>query len=127
MRTVSQILAVIVAVVGCARATREYQQVKFVEYSTYSPCNYDCQPFNVVYFNFCFQVDKQFLIGNTYAWRWEYDPSKMKPLEGSGVSIRFTDNHLWVIRTDGLELRLRRLKSSTRFKNPNCNSPKPSS
>jgi hypothetical protein len=125
MRTLSQILAVIVAVVGCAQAARQYQEAKFVEYSTYSPCHYDCQPFNVVYFNFCFQVDKQFLIGNTYAWKWEYDPAEMKSLEGSSVSVRFKDNRLWVIRTDGKELLLRRLKVSTHFKNPNCNSPIP--
>jgi hypothetical protein len=44
--------------------------------SFFPPCHYDCQPVDVVYFNFCFQVDQRFLIGNTYAWKWECDPSK---------------------------------------------------
>jgi hypothetical protein len=55
-------LAVIVLAIGCAQAAEKYQQAKFLEYSAFSPCHYDCQPFNVVYFNFCFQLDNQFLI-----------------------------------------------------------------
>jgi len=116
-------LGVIVLVIGCAQAAEKYQQAKFVEYSTFSPCHYDCQPFNVVYFNFCFQVDQRFLIGNTYAWKWEYDPSKMSPLQGTNVSIRFNASHIWVVRTDGKEIRLQRLQSSTHFKDSSCNAP----
>ena len=123
MRTTSRILSVLIVVIGCAQAASQYQQAKFVEYSTFSPCHYDCQPFNVVYFNFCFQVDQRVLIGNTYAWKWEYDPSQMQTLQGGNVSVRFNEDHIWVVRTDGKELRLKRLGSSTKFKNPSCNSP----
>lgn len=117
----SRVLIFVALVASCAQAANKYQSAKFLEYSTFSPCHYDCQPFDIVYFNFCFQVDKQILIGNTYAWKWEYDPSKMQPLEGTDVSLRFSDKYIWVVRTDGKELRLKRLKSSTYFKNSNCN------
>jgi len=116
-------LAVIVLAIGCAQAAEKYQQAKFLEYSVFSPCHYDCQPFNVVYFNFCFQLDNQFLIGRTYAWKWEYDPSKMSPLQGTNVSMRFNESYIWVVRTDRKELRLNRLQSSTHFKDSRCNTP----
>ena len=110
---------------GFAKTGTRYEHAKFVEYSTYSPCHYDCQPLNIVYFNFCFRMEKQVLIGTTYAWKWEYDPAQMAPLQGRDLSVRFNDHDIWVVRTDGKELRLKRLTSSTHFNNADCNSPRP--
>ena len=106
-----------------ALVARKYEQAAFVEYSTYSPCHYDCAPFDKVYFNFCFQTERQRLIGSVHAWIWQYDPSKMAPLAGQKVSVRFDQKHIWVIRTDGKELRLERAMRSTHFQNPECNNP----
>jgi hypothetical protein len=102
-----------------AIGAHQYEQARFLDYSVYSPCHYDCQPFNVVYFNFCFQTETQVFIGRTWAWKWQYDPSKMAPLKGTTVSIRYDKAHIWVIRTDGKELRLSRAKAQ--FQNPLCN------
>ena len=101
-----------------ADARRTYQEAQFLDYAESSPCHYDCQPFDRVYFNFCFQTQRQVLTARTWAWKWEYDPSKMAPLKGKTLQIRFDKSHVWIIRTDGKELRLTRAEG--RFENPIC-------
>jgi hypothetical protein len=123
MTLLARSLALAILLSGYQGAAKQYQQAKFVEYSTFSPCHHDCQPFDVVYFNFCFRVENEFLIGRTYAWKWEYDPSKMESLQSKEVSVRFDADYIWVVRTDGKELRLKRLKSSTHFMDSACNNP----
>jgi hypothetical protein len=101
-----------------ADARRTYLEAQFLDYFESSPCHYDCQPFDRVHFNFCFQTQAQVLTAQTWAWKWEYDPSKMAPLKGKTVQIRYDKSHVWVIRTDGKELRLTRAKAQ--FENPAC-------
>ena len=103
---------------GVAHARHTYVDAQFLDYSESSPCHHDCQPFDRVYFNFCFQTQGQVITARTWAWKWEYDPNQMAPLEGKTVHIRYNKSDLWVIRTDGKELRLTREKAQ--FDNPAC-------
>lgn len=101
-----------------ADARRTYLEAQFLDYTESSPCHYDCQPFDRVYFNFCLQTQGQVLTAQTWAWKWEYDPGKMAPLKGKTVQIRYDESHVWIIRTDGKELRLTRAKA--KFEDPVC-------
>ena len=103
-----------------AGARRTYLVAEFLDYSETSPCHHDCQPFDRVYFNFCFRSNGQVLTARSWAWSWEYDPSKMASLKGNPVQIRYDNSHVWVIRTDGKELRLTRARAE--FENPVCKS-----
>jgi hypothetical protein len=74
----------------------------------------DCW-FIPVHFWFCFATGDQVLVGQTIAWRWQYDPTEMFKLRKRVVSVRHTDTGMWVVRTDGKELKLRRDNSYTDF------------
>lgn len=101
-----------------ADARHTYVPAQFLDYSETSPCHYDCQPFDRVYFNFCFQSGGQVFTARTWAWSWEYDPGEMAAQKGKTVQIRYDKSHVWVIRSDGKELRLTRAKA--KFENPVC-------
>ena len=117
-RALATVLLILLSA-AVADARRAYLEAQFLDYSESSPCHYDCQPFNLVYFNFCFQTQGQVLTAQTWAWKWEYDPGNMAALKGKTVQIRYDNLHVWVIRTDGKELRLTRAKA--KFENHVCN------
>lgn len=117
-RALATVLLILLSA-SVAGARRNYLEAQFLDYSESSPCHYDCQPFDRVFFNFCFQIHGQVLTGQTWAWKWEYDPGEMAPLKGKTVQIRYDKSHVWVVRTDGKELRLTRAKA--KFENHVCN------
>ncbi len=47
------------------------------------------------------------VMGYAKRLHWHYHPSKMKPLVGKAVRVRFDDESLWIIRTDGRALKLK--------------------
>jgi hypothetical protein len=85
-----------------------YTEATYVSDVDYSACNFDCGPFHIVQYYFCFAAGDRTLIGHKPApWKWEYDPAEMHSLEGQKVRLRYDQKHIWVIRTDGKELKLK--------------------
>lgn len=119
------LLIALACLLGCPslRARpRKHQRALLVEVSTYDACHYDCAPFNDPNLYFCFQLGDRILVGRHDAgWFWTYDPFRMEAFEGKPVSIRYDKHHIWVIRTDGKELRLSRKPAETDvFQNAAC-------
>ena len=63
-QAINRVLATVLLILlsaAVADARPAYLEAQFLDYSESSPCHYDCQPFNLVYFNFCFQTQGQVL------------------------------------------------------------------
>jgi hypothetical protein len=60
-----------------------------------------------VQFYFCFDTGDRILIGHKSALKWEYDPSEMHRLRDQQVRLRYDQRYIWIIRTDGKEMKLK--------------------
>jgi hypothetical protein len=100
-------LALLCVFVGSTlSADKPMQQGVYLSDTVTNPCHYDCPLPD--HFWFCFATDDKVLIGETIAWRWQYDPKEMYKLRKQTVSLHYTTKNIWVIRTDGKELKLTR-------------------
>jgi len=96
--------------VGGAAGTDEksrYQNGRYLSDTVTSACRWDCGIPFPDHFWFCFKVADRVLVGQTIAWKWQYDPAKMLQLRDTDVKLRYDHDAIWVVRTDGKELRLR--------------------
>ena len=116
MRIVLFIMAGWSLAVGLIQADDEFRPANILEYSTFLTCHYNCPPYAATYFNYCFQLDNQIIIGNSYGSQPEYDAEQIKKMPRD-LPIHFDSKNIWVIGLDGNEHKLKRLKSSTHFKN----------
>jgi hypothetical protein len=99
----------------------KYQDGVMIDAAEYDWCHHDCAPFDRPTFFFCVQVADQVLIGSRKAdWAWMYDSSQMLRFKGKRVSLHFDDDSIWVIRTDGKDMRLSRDYSQDVFARPEC-------
>jgi hypothetical protein len=99
----------------------KYQQGIMIDTGEYDWCHYDCAPVDRPTFFFCVQVSDQILIGSRSAdWVWMYDSSKMLHVKGQPISIRYDEHSMWIIRTDGKDMRLSRDYSQNVFSRPEC-------
>jgi len=94
-------------------ADSSFQQGIYLNDTVTNPCHYNCPLPS--HFWFCFAAGEKVLVGQTIAWRWEYDPTEMSRLRKQSVSLRYTTKNIWVIRTDGKELKLKRDESYREF------------
>lgn len=100
--------------VNALSADERMQQAVYLSDTVTNSCHYDCW-FIPDHFWFCFARGDKVLVGQTIAWRWQYDPTEMFKLRKQVVSLHYTDTGIWVIRTDGKELKLRRDDSYPEF------------
>jgi hypothetical protein len=99
----------------------KYQDAIMIDTGEYDWCHYDCAPFDRPTFFFCLQVADRILIGSRKAdWLWMYDSSQMFHFKGKAVSLRFDDNSIWIIRTDGKDMHLVRDYSQDVFTRQEC-------
>ena len=96
------------------------QEARYLDDAVYEPCHGDCAPFNIAYFYFCLETRDRILIGQKHAWKWEYNPAQMHPLRGKTVSLRYDDKYIWLIRTDGKEMKLKQDYSMDVFRDQRC-------
>ena len=112
MRKVIVFLAVVG--VNALGADKQMQQAVYLYDTVTNSCHWDCW-FVPDHFWFCFATKDKALVGQTIAWRWEYNPTEMFKLRKQVVSLRYSDTSMWVVRTDGKELKLRRDESYPEF------------
>ena len=124
MRIVLFLVAGWLLACGSMQADDLYRPAKLLEYSTFATCHYNCPFYAATYFDYCFQVDNQIIIGDSYGSQPEYNATQLKNMPRD-LPIHFDSKNIWVIGPDGGEHKLKRLKSSTRFKNQSCNTPTP--
>jgi hypothetical protein len=99
----------------------KYRDALLLEVSEYDPCHHDCAPFDRPTLFMCIQLGHGVLIGSRKAdWVWGYDSSKMFAVQGKPVSIRFNRDSIWLVRTDGKELRLTQNYTQDVFHNSAC-------
>ncbi len=110
MRNLVLLLVFVSSAVG---ADDSVQQAIYLNDSVTNPCHYDCPLPD--HFWFCFATAGKVLVGQTVAWRWEYDPTEMFRLRKQFVSLSYTTKNIWVIRTDRKELKLKRDESYHEF------------
>lgn len=101
--------------------THSYRQGTLIDTGEYDWCHYDCAPFDRPTLFFCVQVGGEILVGSSATdWIWGYDGSKMFALKGKAVSLRFDHDSIWIIRTDGKEMRLTQNYSRDVFVSEEC-------
>jgi hypothetical protein len=125
MRTVAALALPFVVIILAAPLThaqvRRYRSGLLIDTGEYDWCHYDCAPFDRPILFFCLQVDDQILVGRRHAdWIWAYDSSKMFAYKGKPVQVRFNQKSIWMIRTDGKDMRLGRGDLLDVFSNPKC-------
>jgi hypothetical protein len=99
---------------------RPYLSGEILDSGEYDWCHYDCQPFDRPTYFFCVRVQDRTLIGSRAAdWFWMYDSSRMLG-RNRPVSLRYDDHSIWIIRTDGKEMRLKTDYSHDVFGDPEC-------
>jgi len=87
----------------------------------YDWCHDDCFFLDRPTFFFCVQAENQILIGSHKAdWKWQYDSSRMLGLGAKQVSVRYDDQSIWIVRTDGKDMHLGRDYSQDIFTDPEC-------
>ena len=98
-----------ILVAGAARTDEKskYRDAKYVNDTITSACRWDCGIPFPDHVWFCFKVGDRVLVGQTIAWKWQYDPGKMLQLRDTNVKLRYDCDAIWVVRPDGKELRLR--------------------
>jgi hypothetical protein len=102
-------------------ARHQYQQATLVDTGEYDVCHYDCQPFDRPTLYFCVHVGNRILVGSTSTgWIWAYDNSKMLNLRGKSVLVRYNDHSIWIVRTDGKDMRLKQNYSRDVFADSGC-------
>lgn len=104
----------------CSSGQREYKQATYLDDGDRVSTAFD--PALITHFYFCFETEGKVLIGEKSAWNWEYDPRKMYVLRGKMVSLRYDKKHIWVIATDGKEMKLKQDYLYDVFKNAQCRS-----
>lgn len=116
------VLAALLALLSSVRAGEpQYHQGVMLDAAQFDSCHYDCAPFDRPTLFFCLQFEKQILIGSRKAdWKWEYDSSEMLRFRGKEVSFRYDNRSIWIIRTDGKDMRLANDYSQNVFSNPAC-------
>jgi len=117
-------LASLVCVSICLAARPEenkYQQGIMIDTGEYDWCHHDCAPFDRPTNFFCVQIGDKILIGSRSAdWIWMYDSSQMRRFKGQPISIRYDQRSMWIIRTDGKDMRLSQDYSQNVFSRPEC-------
>jgi hypothetical protein len=96
----------VLATVLVGASDKQYRPATYLTDTITNFCQWDCQVLFPDHFWFCFNVDGRVLIGQTIAWHWQYDPTKMYAERGQTVQLRYDKDHLWVRRSDGGELQL---------------------
>lgn len=117
MRHAKALAGMVVFAFSCLATAHAYDksmhEARYLYDVETNSCHYDCPA--PTHFWFCFSVDGTALMGQTIAWFWQYDPTGMQQLRGHKVMLRYTKNNIWVIRTDGKELKLKRDESYLEF------------
>jgi hypothetical protein len=67
------------------------------------------------YFWFCFATSEGVMVGETFVWSERYDPRVFDKVRQQTLALRVTANNIWVIRSDGKELKLKRDDSNQEF------------
>ena len=68
------------------------------------------------YFWFCFATHDGILVGKRIVWPpGQYDPRELYKMRQQTVALRYTAHNIWVIRTDGKEVKLKREESYPEF------------
>jgi hypothetical protein len=100
------LLTILVASAARTDETSKYEDARYINDTVTSACRWDCGIPFPDHFWFCFKAGGRVLVGQTIAWKWQYDPTKMFQLRDTGVKLRYDHDAIWVVRTDGKELRL---------------------
>jgi hypothetical protein len=99
----------------------KHQDGVMLEATEYDWCQGDCAPFNRSSFFYCVKVSDKVLIGSRKAdWSWMYDSSQMMRFQRQAVSLRYNDDSIWIVRTDGKEMRLAQDYSEDFFTDSAC-------
>lgn len=99
----------------------KYRQGIMIDTGEYDWCHHDCAPFDRPTYFFCVRVGDKTLVGSRPAdWFWMYDSSQMFRFKGQPISIRYDDRWMWIVRTDGKDMRLSQDYSRNVFSRSEC-------